>query len=337
MSITETFRLSDLKYLMAYTGPLIAFLGISNGGYWIYSALFYLFVIIPLLELLLTKLGYDTIEEVRENERVHWIFDLMLYLNFLIIMLTLYLSINAVIYTDLSTIEFVGLVLTTGVILSSNGINVAHELCHRENVLEKSLGKVMLIPSLFMHFYLEHNFGHHLNVATKEDPVTAKYNEPLYLYWITTPIKEIISAIKIQKNLLNRTKSSFFSIKNDLLFYIIIQSLYLFLITYFFGYYVLLFVLLSALASILFFESVNYIEHYGLLREKNSSGRYERVRLIHSWNSNHVIGRIVLYELTRHSDHHYKTTKKYQNLVSFEEAPQLPFYLLWSHGYGLKL
>ena len=101
--------------------------------------------------------------------------------------------------------------------------------------LEKSLGKVMLIPSLFMHFYLEHNFGHHLNVATKEDPVTAKYNEPLYLYWITTPIKEIISAIKIQKNLLNRTKSSFFSIKNDLLFYIIIQSLYLFLITYFFG------------------------------------------------------------------------------------------------------
>tara|TARA_B100001123_G_scaffold2643_1_gene3564 strand:- start:6068 stop:7144 length:1077 start_codon:yes stop_codon:yes gene_type:complete len=325
MSITETFRLSDLKYLMAYTGPLIAFLGISNGGYWIYSALFYLFVIIPLLELLLTKLGYDTIEEVRENERVHWIFDLMLYLNFLIIMLTLYLSINAVIYTDLSTIEFVGLVLTTGVILSSNGINVAHELCHRENVLEKSLGKVMLIPSLFMHFYLEHNFGHHLNVATKEDPVTAKYNEPLYLYWITTPIKEIISAIKIQKNLLNRTKSSFFSIKNDLLFYIIIQSLYLFLITYFFGYYVLLFVLLSALASILFFESVNYIEHYGLLREKNSSGRYERVRLIHSWNSNHVIGRIVLYELTRHSDHHYKTTKKYQNLVSFEEAPQLPY------------
>ena len=323
MSITETFRLSDLKYLMAYTGPLIAFLGISNGGYWIYSALFYLFVIIPLLELLLTKLGYDTIEEVRENERVHWIFDLMLYLNFPIIMLTLYLSINAVIYTDLSTIEFVGLVLTTGVILSSNGINVAHELCHRENVLEKSLGKVMLIPSLFMHFYLEHNFGHHLNVATKEDPVTAKYNEPLYLYWITTPIKEIISAIKIQKNLLNRTKSSFFSIKNDLLFYIIIQSLYLFLITYFFGYYVLLFVLLSALASILFFESVNYIEHYGLLREKNSSGRYERVRLIHSWNSNHVIGRIVLYELTRHSDHHYKTTKKYQNLVSFEEAPEI--------------
>ena len=94
MSIRETFRLSDLKYLMAYTGPLIAFFGISNGGYWIYSTVFYVFVIIPLLELLLTKLGYDNNEEVRDNERVQWIFDLMLYLNFPIIILILYLSIN---------------------------------------------------------------------------------------------------------------------------------------------------------------------------------------------------------------------------------------------------
>ena len=167
MSITKTFRFSDLKYLMAYTGPLIAFLGISIGGYWIYSAPFYVLVIIPLLELSLTNLGYDIIEEVRDNERAHWIFDLMLYLNFLIIMLTLYLSINAVIYDDLSTIEFVGLVITTGLILSGNGINVAHELCHRENVLEKSFGKIMLIPSLFMHFYLELNFCHHLNPNKK--------------------------------------------------------------------------------------------------------------------------------------------------------------------------
>jgi len=327
MSITKTFRLSDLKYLMAYSGPLIAFFGIYIGGYWIYSNPFYVFVILPLLESLLTRLGYDITEEEEEEEEglVHWIFDIMLYLNFPITLLILYLSINTIIYTDFSTIEFVGLIITTGIVLSSHGINVAHELCHRKNVLEKSLGKIMLMQSLFMHFYLEHNFGHHLRVATKEDPVTAKYNEPLYLYWITTPIREIISAIEIQKNLLNRTKSSFFSIKNDLLFYLVIQSIYLFLITYFFGFYVLLFVLLSAFTSILLFESINYIQHYGLLREQNSLGRYERVRLIHSWNSNHIIGRIVLYELTRHSDHHYKTTKKYQNLISFEEAPKLPY------------
>ncbi len=66
-------------------------------------------------------------------------------------------------------------------------------------------------------------------------------------------------------------------------------------------------------------------EHYGLLRLKKGSGRYERVKEMHSWNSNHIIGRIVLYELTRHSDHHYKSIKKYQLLDCHEDSPQMPF------------
>ena len=81
----------------------------------------------------------------------------------------------------------------------------------------------------------------------------------------------------------------------------------------------------AGVVSFLFLETVNYIEHYGLLRLKNASGRYERVQKIHSWNSNHVVGRIILYELTRHSDHHYKSSKKYQVLESHEESPILPY------------
>ena len=325
MSITKTFRLSDLKYLMAYSIPLTALIGISLKGMWVFITPFYIFVILPLLELVSARLGYDTIEEDKTKNLVHWIFDLMLYLNLPIILGILYYSLSTVLYTNCTTVEFIGLFLTTGIVLSSNGINVAHELCHRENSFEKSLGKLMLLPSLFMHFYIEHNFGHHLNVATKEDPVTAKYNQPLYLFWITSPIREIISAINIQKDILNRSKSTFFSFKNDLLWYFIFQLSYMILLTTYFGTNGLIFCLLSAIASILLFESVNYSEHYGLLREKTSSGRYERVRSIHSWNSDHALGRIVLYELTRHSDHHYKSTKKYQNLISFDEAPQLPY------------
>ncbi len=325
MSIIKTFRLSDLKYLMAYSIPLTALIGISLKGMWVFITPFYIFVMLPLLELVSTRLGYDTIEEDETKNLVHWIFDLMLYLNLPIILGILYYSLSTVLYTNCTTVEFIGLFLTTGIVLSSNGINVAHELCHRENSFEKSLGKLMLLPSLFMHFYIEHNFGHHLNVATKEDPVTAKYNQPLYLFWITSPIREIISAINIQKDILNRSKSTFFSFKNDLLWYFIFQLSYMILLTTYFGTNGLIFCLLSAMVSTLLFESVNYIEHYGLLREKTSSGRYERVRSIHSWNSDHALGRIVLYELTRHSDHHYKSTKKYQNLISFDEAPQLPY------------
>ena len=64
---------------------------------------------------------------------------------------------------------------------------------------------------------------------------------------------------------------------------------------------------------------------YSLLRKIKSNGKYERVKPHHSWNSNHTVGRIVLYELTRHSDHHFKSSKKYQVLESIQESPQLPY------------
>ena len=107
--------------------------------------------------------------------------------------------------------------------------------------------------------------------------------------------------------------------------YSIIQLAYLLFVFVIFSINGLLFILFAALISILMFESVNYIEHYGLLRKKLESGRYERVQAKHSWNSNHILGRIVLYELTRHSDHHRIAETKFQNLKSIEESPQLPF------------
>ena len=124
---------------------------------------------------------------------------------------------------------------------------------------------------------------------------------------------------------LSKKKISFFSVYNDMFWYAIIQLSYLLLILFLFTTKGLVFCLLAALFSILMFESVNYIEHYGLLRKKLSSGRYERVQQRHSWNSNHILGRIVLYELTRHSDHHRIAETEYQNLSSIDDSPQLPY------------
>ena len=124
--------------------------------------------------------------------------------------------------------------------------------------------------------------------------------------------------------LLNSQKLSFISIKNDMLWYHLIQPIYLILVGYVFSLNVMFFAICIAIVSFLFLESINYIEHYGLKRFKGSSGRYERVQPYHSWNSNFNIGRIVLYELTRHSDHHYKSSKKYQILESYKDSPTLP-------------
>ena len=319
------FLLSDFKYLMAYSIPLTALIGFYLGGYWLFTTPFYIFVIIPTVEFVLTRYGIDELETGRAEKGIHWLFDIMLYLNILIVFGLLIYSLTKIVSYEFMSIEFLGSLLSMGLVMASNGINVAHELCHRTKTPERFLGKFLLIPSLYMHFYLEHNYGHHLKVATKEDPVTAKYNEPIYIFWISAIKGELLGAIKIQKNRLLKNNSSFLSFYNDMFWYAIIQLSYMLLVFILFGPKGLIFCLLAALFSVLMFESVNYIEHYGLLRKKLSSGRYERVQERHSWNSNHIFGRIVLYELTRHSDHHRIAETEYQNLKSINNSPQLPF------------
>ena len=325
LKLFNGFLFSDFKYLMAYSIPLTALIGLYLGGYWLFTTPIYIFVIIPAVEFILTHYGIDELETRRAEKGIHWLFDIMLYLNIPIVFGLLIYSLTKIASHEFLSIEFLGSLLSLGLVIVSNGINVAHELCHRTKTFERFLGKFLLIPSLYMHFYLEHNYGHHLKVATKEDPVTAKYNEPVYSFWISAIKGELLGAIKIQKNRLSRKNISFFSIYNDMFWYAVIQFFYLFLILVLFNLKGLIFSLLAALFSILMFESVNYIEHYGLLRKKLSSGRYERVQERHSWNSNHILGRIVLYELTRHSDHHRIAETEYQNLKSINNSPQLPF------------
>ena len=209
--------------------------------------------------------------------------------------------------------------------MATNRIKVGHELGHRRSLFARTCSKLLYLPCQYMHFYIEHNFGHHINVATPEDPATARYKQNLYSFWITSVVRTYISAWKIQFRLLKVSKRSFFSIKNDMIFYTLFQLLFIALIYYYFGLYITLLSILMSVISFLFLETINYVEHYGLLRKKESNGRYERVKPHHSWNSNHTIGRIVLYELTRHSDHHFKSSKKYQVLESLDDCPHLPY------------
>jgi len=316
--------MKDLKYLLAYTVPLAALIGFWYKGIWSYTAVIYAFGLIPLIESMV-KPGRGTYTEEEKRSRLSdGFFDWMLYLNIPMVFGMLYFGIHTLVYSSLATYEVIGLVISLGIVMGTNGINVAHELGHRQTVVERMLSKLLLIPSLNMHFYMEHNFGHHQHVATLEDPATAKRGQVVYAFWITSILGQYISAWRIQLKQLEIHKKSFFSVYNDMLFYVLIQLGYLAGAYLLMGSRGLWFVFICAVVALLLLESINYIEHYGLLRNK-VDGRYERVRTIHSWNSNHVIGRMVLYELTRHSDHHYRTSKKYQVLENKDESPQLPF------------
>jgi len=317
--------MSDLKYLFAYTIPLSTFISYYLGGFFSFFTLAYAFILIPLLEILLKETDKNYSEIEKENRLNNFLFDIILYLNIPLTFTLLIYGLNKLVFNYHETYEIVGLLFSLGILLATNAINVAHELGHRKMVVDRALSKILLLPCLYMHFYLEHNLGHHKNVGTKEDPATANFNQTLFHFWIESVIKQYINAWIIQLKILKTGHRSFFSIKNDMFCYTIFQIVYLFILYALFDLTGMIYGIIMAVISFLFLETINYIEHYGLKRNKLPSGRYERVEKFHSWNSNHIIGRIVLYELTRHSDHHYKSSKKYQILENISESPQLPF------------
>ncbi len=317
--------MKDLKYLAAFSIPFFAIVGISLKGNWVWATTIFAFVCIPVLELIFPVDTKNLTEKEVDSKLKRRLFDWLLYLNLPLVYGIVAYGLTVVASNNLETFEFIGLIFTVGIVLGVNGINVGHELGHRQSTNERFLGKALLLPSFYMHFYIEHNYGHHLHAATPEDPATARYNQSVYSFWFTSTIRQYFNAWSIQKKLLQNNNLSFFSIKNDMLWFSILQLVYLIVVFIVFSYTGLLFALFSGVVGFILLETVNYIEHYGLLRLKTKSGRYERVKEMHSWNSNHVIGRIVLYELTRHSDHHYKSSKKYQVLDCHDQSPQMPY------------
>lgn len=317
--------MTSIKYLAAYTIPMATALALYLKGPFSFAALVYAFGIIPLLEIILKEDSRNDPKEVVEVKRFKKIYDGLLYLNLPIVYALVGWAAFVFYKENLSALETVGLVFSLGVALGTNGINVAHELGHRKNRLEKTIAKALLLPSFYMHFFVEHNWGHHTYAATKEDPATAKYQQTVYGFWLSSVCRQYANAWKIQGERNREKGSGFWSVYNDMLWYTLFQIVYLAGIGVVLNTSTALLMLAAGVVGFILLETVNYIEHYGLLRAKNEQGRYEAVRAIHSWNSNHIMGRIVLYELTRHSDHHYMASKKYQTLVCREEAPQMPF------------
>ena len=316
--------MKDLKYLMAYSVPLSVIISFYFKGVASYTALAYVFVFIPLIESILPIKQKDRVYIDTNKRSLNRIFDWLLYLNVPIVYTILGYGLYNFSTVNLNTYENIGLVFALGILLATNAVNVAHELGHRKSKFEVLLTRLLLLPCMYMHFTIEHNHGHHKYVATDLDPATAKKGQSLYHFWVTSVLGQYKNAWRIQTRLLKKNGARFLSFKNNMLLFVILQLAYLGGVYMLFGFKIFLISLIVGIISFLFLETINYIEHYGLVR-KEINGKYEKVQNIHSWNSDHVMGRIVLYELTRHSDHHYRASKKYQVLESLENSPTLPF------------
>ncbi len=313
-----------LKYTVGFTIPICAALAISFGGIWVFLTPFYAFFFLAALEMLmpLSKKNMSEIEE--EVNKKDPVYDWMLYLNVPVQFGLLFYFLYTISHQQLYWWELSGLILSMGICCGVIGINVAHELGHRKSIFERFLAKSLLLTSLYMHFIIEHNKGHHKKVGTEHDPSSALLNENIYAFYFRTIFGSIKSAREIQKSELQADAKKTISFSNELLLFFIIELFFIIITAILFEWQTAIFFIIASIIGILLLESVNYIEHYGLRRKIAPSGNYERVQPWHSWNSDHMVGRLVLYELTRHSDHHYLSSRKYQILRRLEEAPQLP-------------
>jgi alkane 1-monooxygenase len=203
--------------------------------------------------------------------------------------------------------------ISTGLNAGLLGLNTAHELIHRKSRLMKFAGMVNLFTCLYSHFYIEHRLGHHARVGTAADPATARRGEGFYSFLLRTIPGQWSSAFDIEK------RRFCYGMKNFVLRTSLLQVLVLMLIALF-SLKVLMAYLLCCAIGIFLLEYVNYIEHYGLVREKG-----EKLSVLHAWQSDSQTSRFSLFELSRHSHHHLQAQVPYQNLESMESPHRLPF------------
>ncbi len=311
----------DYKYLLAYIIPLSGIFSLLKGGQFSFTTVVIAFVLLPVLDSIVPSSKLNLSLEEKKQKELNKYFDALLLINLPLVYITAFYFFQNLIVKELSLLEHIGMTLSTAIVFTTAGINVAHELGHKPEKYNQVISKLLLLPSLYMHFFIEHNRGHHLKVGTDADPASAKKNENVYFFILRSVSGQWMDAWRIEK----KRVGTFFGMNNQMFQITLATIAVLLTMGLCFGLSIVLNFILVAVISFLHLEIINYVEHYGLRRKKLGNGRYEKVKAHHSWNSNHELGRIMLYELTRHSDHHYKAAKKYQTLDHHDESPQLPY------------
>ena len=302
----------------------LALTGWITGQTWlIFAGPIVVYGVVPVLDLLIGKDSTNPPERVLDILEDDPFYRYSTYI-YVVVQLILFVAVCAIVGTqDLTFWQWLGFVSTIGM-LSGVSINTAHELGHKNTAVESWLAKIALAPVAYGHFYTEHNRGHHKNVATPHDPASARMGEPFWRFLVRTAGGSARSALDIEKRRMARKNRGFWSVHNEVLqswgMTIVLWGALMFA----FGIELLPFLVLQAIIGASLLEAVNYAEHYGLLRKKLESGRYERCQPEHSWNNDHIVTNIMLFHLQRHSDHHAHPTRRYQSLRHFDEAPQLP-------------
>ncbi len=335
VSAGSTAQWRDKKrylWLIGLVVPSLAFVGygmhaLTGWGVWFWVGPIVILLIVPAIDLIAgldrSNPPDDVIEALEKDRYYRWITYLFLPIQYVGFVGAMWLIAGS---GDLGPWDRLGLAVSIGCI-GGIGINTAHELGHKKEANERWLSKIALAQVFYGHFYIEHNRGHHVRVATPEDPASSRVGENFYQFWPRTVGGSLKSAWRLEKRRFARRKQHPFRISNDVLNAWLMSAVLWGALVAWLGVDVVPYLLIQAVVGFSLLEVVNYMEHYGMLRQKVGEGerqRYERVDPSHSWNSNNIATNVLLYHLQRHSDHHANPTRRYQSLRDYEESPVLP-------------
>ena len=320
-----------IKYIRYAATPILVLFGIyfaMKGQYWmwVYEAIFTLIVIFGDL-----FLGDD---RSRPEYAAPKLLNFFLYINlpllFTILAISVWMSGSLPLPAwgaslmaareETTFIHLVGYVVVLGLMVATAGTNVGHELTHRKrNRFDMFMGNWLLALTWDCSFAIEHVYGHHKYVATSIDPATAKRGQNPYHFILRAIFLNQRNAWIIENSRLVKKGLSPLSIQNRMLIGyarsgILTAAAYLLS-----GWTGIVVFLLISMGGKVVLEGVNYMEHYGLIREEGTP-----ILPKHSWNTNRRVSSFFLFNLTRHSSHHENTQLEYWKLKAYPDAPEMP-------------
>lgn len=305
--------------------PLIAAIALYLTANPLWSLLpvgFYFFVV-PVLDWAFGEDTNNPPEEVVEKMSADNFYRVLLFLSIPVFYASFLAALYVAIQQTTPLWAYIALAVGAGV-SSGSGITVGHELGHKLNRWDQLGAKIILALTGYGHFSIEHNRGHHVLVATPEDPASAKMGESVYQFAVREIPGAAIRGWELERKRLEKRGLGFWTPQNEVLqSYAITLAITVILISIF-GFGALPFILIHHFNGWMQLTFANYVEHYGLLRKKKENGRYEPCEPHHSWNTNHIVSNLMLFHLQRHSDHHANPMRPYQALRNFDELPRLP-------------
>lgn len=310
------------RFLLALTMPTMPLVGFLIGNN--YYTLIFGIVIIGLLDLVVGRDRRNPSPETLPALEREALYRTVLYVCAAADLAVIAWGAVVVSRAGLSPGQTLGVMLSVGFVTGAQGITFAHELGHARSKVDQLLAKVLLTAVCYGHFFIEHNRGHHVRVATPEDPASARFGESFYAFYPRVLIGSWLGAWRLEAERLRRHGLRFWTWRNQMLWFtgtpvLLFAALWLAL-----GPLAATLYVVQSWMAFTLLEAVNYVQHYGLSRRRLDSGAYERVAHAHSWSASETLTNCFLIHLQRHSDHHENPARAYQALLHHEDGPQLP-------------